>query len=39
MEYPVSWRLEILNLLNKAIGCLREVAVVKKSVSPYPNHP
>jgi len=27
MEYPVSWRLEILNLLNKAIGCLREVGI------------
>jgi len=27
MEYPLSWRLEILNLLNKAIGCLRKAGI------------
>jgi hypothetical protein len=27
MEYPVSWRLEILDLLNKAMGCLREAKI------------
>ncbi len=27
MEYPVSWKVEALNLLNKAIGCLREAGI------------
>ena len=27
MEYPLSWRSEILNLLNKAIGCLGKAGI------------